>query len=301
MTTHFNYSIQNFSMNAKVLTGKSQPVPDFMAPCNHGNLISHEKILGIDNSNLPLENKEDVEAEAKAKEEQLNEKFLLAKLTLKNEHYNLSRYQRSHQEEKMDVKEVQKYIEFNLKNTKKLYAMLISEEDQAVLKGLDSSFWTRTSMLVELKQLSTYARQTAEILYKKLLSRQMCKTKEEIEVYNNHKSEQVQGMIAQDGKSGEQEQNDRHDKIISEQAQDITPQNGKSKNKSKMKNTSNQKKVKVLINKTKKMTSSNQEMLKVVTQKNKSKMKNTTSSIKSKPKLKKRSMGTENWMMDQFL
>ena len=30
MTTHFNYSLQNFSMNnAKVLTGNSQPVPDF--------------------------------------------------------------------------------------------------------------------------------------------------------------------------------------------------------------------------------------------------------------------------------
>ena len=29
MTTHFNYSHQNFSMNnAKVLTGNSQPVPD---------------------------------------------------------------------------------------------------------------------------------------------------------------------------------------------------------------------------------------------------------------------------------
>ena len=29
MTTHFNYSLQNFSMNnAKVLTGNSQPVPD---------------------------------------------------------------------------------------------------------------------------------------------------------------------------------------------------------------------------------------------------------------------------------
>ena len=30
MATHFNYSLQNFSMNnAKVLTGNSQPVPDF--------------------------------------------------------------------------------------------------------------------------------------------------------------------------------------------------------------------------------------------------------------------------------
>ena len=30
MTTHFNYSLQDFSMNnAKVLTGNSQPVPDF--------------------------------------------------------------------------------------------------------------------------------------------------------------------------------------------------------------------------------------------------------------------------------
>ena len=94
MTTHFNYSLQNFSMNnAKVLTGNSQPVPDFMALCNqgiisrenisgidnsNGNLISCEKILGIDNSNknLPLENEEmvkakadeKVEAEAEAKE-----------------------------------------------------------------------------------------------------------------------------------------------------------------------------------------------------------------------------------------
>ena len=102
MATHFNYSLQNFSMNnAEVLTGNSQPVPDFMALCNqgiisrenisgidnsNGNLISHEKILGIDNSNLPLENKEDVKAEAKAKEEQLNRNFLLAKLTLKTDH-----------------------------------------------------------------------------------------------------------------------------------------------------------------------------------------------------------------------
>ena len=30
MTTHSNYSLQNFSTNnAKVLTGNSQPVPDF--------------------------------------------------------------------------------------------------------------------------------------------------------------------------------------------------------------------------------------------------------------------------------
>ena len=85
MTTHFNYSIQNFSMNAKVLTGKSQPVPDFMAPCNHGNLISHEKILGIDNSNLSLENKEDVDEKAKTKEEQLNENFNWMKMDNLNE------------------------------------------------------------------------------------------------------------------------------------------------------------------------------------------------------------------------
>ena len=235
--------------NAEVLTENSQPVFDFMALCNrgiisrenisgidnsNGNLISREKFLGIDNSNknLPLENEEDakadVEAEAKAKEEQLNEKFLLVKVRLKNEHYNLSRYRRLHPEEKMDVKDLQKYIEFNLKITKKLNAKLISEEDQAVLKGLDSSLCTRTSMLVEIIQLSTDARQTAEILYKKLLSQQMCKTKEEVEAYNIHKSEQVQGMTAQDGKSGEQEQNDGHEKIKSEQAQDITPQNGKS-------------------------------------------------------------------------
>ena len=83
MTTHFNYSLQNFSMNnAKVLTGNSQPVPDFMALCNrgiisrenisgidnsNGNLISHEKILGIDNTDLPLENKEDVEENSRQK------------------------------------------------------------------------------------------------------------------------------------------------------------------------------------------------------------------------------------------
>ena len=82
MTTHFNYSLQNFSMNnAKVLTGNSQPVPDFMALCNqgiisrenisgidnsNGNLKSREKILGIDNSNnnLPLENEEMVKSKA---------------------------------------------------------------------------------------------------------------------------------------------------------------------------------------------------------------------------------------------
>ena len=82
MTTHSNYSLQNFSTNnAKVLTGNSQPVPDFMALCNQGiisqenisgidnskgNIISSEKILGIDNSNknLPLENEEMIKAEA---------------------------------------------------------------------------------------------------------------------------------------------------------------------------------------------------------------------------------------------
>ena len=244
MTTHSNYSLQNFSTNnAKVLTGNSQPVPDFMALCNqgiisrenisgidnsNGNLISHEKILGIDNSNLPLENKKDVEVEAKAKEEQLKKKFLLVKVGLKNEHYNLSKYGRLHPEEKMDIKDLQKYIELNLKNTKKFNAMLKSEEDRAVLKGMDSSFWTRTSMLVELVQLSTYARQTAEKRHNKLLSQQMCKTKEEVEAYNIHKSEQVQGMTPQDGKSGEQEQNDEDDRIKSEKPLDITPQNGKS-------------------------------------------------------------------------
>ena len=88
MTTHSNYSLQNFGMNnARVLTGNNQPVPDFMALCNqgiisrgtisgtdnsNGNLISSEKILGIDNSNknLPLENEEKVKskAETEAKE-----------------------------------------------------------------------------------------------------------------------------------------------------------------------------------------------------------------------------------------
>ena len=35
MATHFNYSLQNFSMNnAEVLTGNSQPVPDFICE-NH--------------------------------------------------------------------------------------------------------------------------------------------------------------------------------------------------------------------------------------------------------------------------
>ena len=44
MTTHSNYSLQNFSTNnAKVLTGNSQPVPDFMALCNRG-IISQEKL-----------------------------------------------------------------------------------------------------------------------------------------------------------------------------------------------------------------------------------------------------------------
>ena len=82
MTTHSNYSLQNFSTNnAKVLTENSQPVLDFMALCNqgiisqenisgidnsNGNLISSEKILGIDNSNknLPLENEEKVKSKA---------------------------------------------------------------------------------------------------------------------------------------------------------------------------------------------------------------------------------------------
>ena len=83
MTTHSNYSLQNFSTNnAKVLTENSQPVLDFMALCNrgiisrenisgidnsNGNLISHEKILGIDNTDLPLENKEDVEENSRQK------------------------------------------------------------------------------------------------------------------------------------------------------------------------------------------------------------------------------------------
>ena len=79
--------------------------------------------------------------------------------------------------------------------------MLKSEEDRAVLKVMDSSFWTRTSMLVELIQLSTYAHQTAEILYKKLLSQQMCKAKEEAEAYIIQKLEQVQGMTVQGGKT----------------------------------------------------------------------------------------------------
>ena len=88
MTTHSNYSLQNFSTNnAKVLTGISQPVSEIMALCNqeiisqenisgidnsNGNSFSCEKILGIDNSNknLPLENEEKVKskAETEAKE-----------------------------------------------------------------------------------------------------------------------------------------------------------------------------------------------------------------------------------------
>ena len=81
MTTHSNYSLQNFSTNnAKVLTENSQPVLDFMALCNqgiisrenisgidnsNGNPFSREKILAIDNSNknLPLENEEMIKAE----------------------------------------------------------------------------------------------------------------------------------------------------------------------------------------------------------------------------------------------
>ena len=81
MTTHSNYSLQNFSTsNARVLTGISQPVSEIMALCNrgiisrenisgidnsNGNIILREKILGIDNSNknLPLENEEMIKAE----------------------------------------------------------------------------------------------------------------------------------------------------------------------------------------------------------------------------------------------
>ena len=82
MTTHSNYSLQNFgTSNTRVLTGISQPVSEIMALCNqgiisrenisgidnsNGNPFSREKILGIDNSNknLPLENEEMIKAEA---------------------------------------------------------------------------------------------------------------------------------------------------------------------------------------------------------------------------------------------
>ena len=82
MTTHSNYSLQNFgTSNTRVLTGISQPVSEIMALCNqgiisqenisgidnsNGNLILREKILGIDNSNknLPLENEEKVKSKA---------------------------------------------------------------------------------------------------------------------------------------------------------------------------------------------------------------------------------------------
>ena len=69
MTTHSNYSLQNFSTNnAKVLTENSQSVLDFMALCNQ-RIISQENISGIDNSNknLPLENEENVNAKADEK------------------------------------------------------------------------------------------------------------------------------------------------------------------------------------------------------------------------------------------
>ena len=232
--------------NAEALSGNSQAVSNFMALWNQeiiprdnisgtdnskGNLISHEKISGIDNfgKNLSLENEEKVnakaeakakektedaradaeaktrvEAEAKAKEDQFKRIFNLFKSKLINEHHNLSKYQRLHPEEKMGIKELQSYINFRLKSTKYFHAKLTLEEDLARYRVLDTSLLTRRSMWVELINLSTKARQTAEILYKKLLSDQMCKTKKEAEAYNILKSEE--GIFTQSKKPNEQEQ-----------------------------------------------------------------------------------------------
>ena len=231
--------------NAEALSGNSQAVSNFMALWNEinprdnilgtdnskGNLISREKISGIDNfgKNLSLENEEKVnakaeaiakemtedaradaeaktrvEAEAKTKEDQFKRNFNLIKFQLINEHHNLSKYQRLHPEEKMGIKELQSYINFRLKSTEYFYAKLKLEEDLARYRVLDTSLLTRRSMWVELINLSTKARQTAEILYKKLLSDQMCKTKKEAEAYNILKSEE--GIFTQSKKPNEQEQ-----------------------------------------------------------------------------------------------
>ena len=242
-----------------------------------GNLISREKISGIDNSgnNLSLENEEKVkakakaeaeaeaeaeakektedaradgeaktraEAEAKAKEDQLKRNFNLIKSQLINEHHNLSRHQRLHPEEKMDIKDLGSYIKSRLRSTKCLYVKLKSEEYQARHRVLDTSLLAKRSMWVELINLTLQARQTAEILYKKLLADQMCKTKEDLEAYNILKSEQqeedevvdiikaeqAQAITEQDGKSEQQEQDESNDIIKTEQAQGITELDGKS-------------------------------------------------------------------------
>ena len=254
MTTHSNYSLQNFSTNnAKVLTGNSQPVPDFMALCNqgiisrenisgidnsNGNLISHEKILGIDNSNLPLENKEEAEAEAKAKGKEVltKENLNLIKIKLMDENKKL--HHLSHSKEKIDITKLQRYIEIRHKTSRKLYAKTKSEIDQTRHKELDSSLWARTSKVIELIILSKKGLQKARSLYKKLLSGQMCikEQQEQDEAFGIDRSKQGQGIVAQDGKSSEQQEQEElfslkfllFDFVYPEPGQGITTQDGTS-------------------------------------------------------------------------
>merc|ERR1712083_276130 len=129
------------------------------------------------------------DAKAQGKEALTKENFNLIKNRLIKENNKLD--QILHSKEKIDITKLQRHIELRHKSTKTLYAMLKSENNQAIRKELDSSLLARRSMLVELIQLSIYARQTAEILYKKVLSDQMCKTKEEVEEHDILKPEQA--------------------------------------------------------------------------------------------------------------
>ena len=247
MTTHSNYSLQNFSTNnAKVLTGNSQPVPDFMALCNqgiisrenisgidnsNGNLISSKKILGIDNSNnnLPLENEEKVkskanemakaeteakeeattqeetedakaeaEAKAKGKEVLTKENFNLIKIRLMEENKNL--YRILHSKENIDIKKIQRYINLRLKSSRKLYAKLEPEMDQARHRELDSSALCEgRSMLIELLLRSISGLALSGKIF-------INKQQEEDDANGIDKSQQGQGIVTQDGKSSEQQE-----------------------------------------------------------------------------------------------
>ena len=202
MTTHFNYSLQNFSTNnAKVLTGNSQPVPDFMALCNqgiisrenisgidnsNGNLISHEKILGIDNSNLPLENKEDAKAgndekkkadtEAKARGEEEHFTFNDLKRIRKTKHTlqcaqnsNLIKYRLLYENENLydlmfanSTLNIQIFRRFKEARTNTTRDLLFNCNDE-----YDP---TRKSILSELLQISKCGLRAADIFFNKFLS-----------------------------------------------------------------------------------------------------------------------------------
>ena len=230
MTTHSNYSLQNFSTsNARVLTGISQPVSEIMALCNqgiisqenisgidnsNGNLILREKILGIDNSNrnLPLENEDKVKAETEAKEKAEDEEDSFENW--------LDKLQQDETKKKVKAKAKAKeeqlkknFLSAKLTLKKEHYNLSSKSEGQKQdeandkyrsISQLDAIFKSK-----QIQGITTKEQEKVEGLDSIKLEQAQSIDKKD-EKYNIIKPEKAQGINKQDSKSEKQERDEEY-------------------------------------------------------------------------------------------